>query len=87
MEGNTALSREKELAGSALFDRGDPQIPADFSSQLIFYLSMAGHRRTLVLLRVQPPRMTATFTHKDAAILAQMSEQFAALHMVTSSSV
>jgi hypothetical protein len=40
----------------------DTKVSADFSAQVVVDFAMAWHRRPLVLRRIVPPRMTASFS-------------------------
>jgi hypothetical protein len=76
-----------EKADSMLLHRRDTEILTYLLNQMILDLAVSRDRRTAILGRIQPPRMTTTFSHKDIPVLPQMLEKVVSLHTVRSSSV
>src|SRR5579884_723149 len=60
--------------------RGDPQIPADFPRQEVVDVPMPGHRRSLVVRRVDVHAVLASVTEQMAAMRLKVPDQVHALH-------
>jgi hypothetical protein len=80
-----------ELAGHGSIQfpslgRGDSQVSADLPSKEITDLVMAGDSGTPILIGVLPPGMSGSFSKEDTAMLPEVLQRLAPLHIVTGSS-
>lgn len=53
----------------------NPEIFTNLTGEIVVDFRVARNRGSAILMRVAPPRVTSTFTNKDATLLAQMLEQ------------